>query len=388
MKTNSLYISLTCSQCGKSHNTSELNNYCKDCTQPLVANYDLQKSSPSSLIDHRATGLWRYKKLLPVIEEANIVTLGEGWTPILSLNRIANKYGLKEFKMKEEAFNPTGSFKARGMSLAISKAKELGVTACCTPTAGNAGSALAAYCSAAQMKAKVFMPILTPKVFAYDTEVMGAEVVKVDGSIRDAGLSMQADGDYANMWDVSTMKEPFRLEGKKTLGYEIAEQYDWVLPDVILYPTGGGTGLIGMWKAFNEMKVMGWVDKIPRLIAIQLSGCDPVVKAFEQKLDHNELCTDPSPTAANGLRVPKAFADKLIMKAIYHTNGQAARVEESEMLEAIKLTAQLEGQFISPEGACLIAALDQLINSMSISLSENVLMINTGSGYKYIENLW
>jgi threonine synthase len=388
MKTNSLYISLTCSQCGKSHNTSELNNYCKDCTQPLVANYDLQKSSPSSLIDHRATGLWRYKKLLPVTEEANIVTLGEGWTPILSLNRIANKYGLKEFKMKEEAFNPTGSFKARGMSLAISKAKELGVTACCTPTAGNAGSALAAYCSAAQMKAKVFMPILTPKVFAYDTEVMGAEVVKVDGSIRDAGLAMQADGDYANMWDVSTMKEPFRLEGKKTLGYEIAEQYDWVLPDVILYPTGGGTGLIGMWKAFIEMKVMGWIDKIPRLIAIQLSGCDPVVKAFEQNLDHNELCTDPAPTAANGLRVPKAFADKLIMKAIYHTKGQAARVEESEMLEAIKLTAQLEGQFISPEGACLIAALDQLINSKSISLSENVLMINTGSGYKYIENLW
>jgi threonine synthase len=388
MKTNSLYTSLTCSQCGKSHNISELNNYCKDCTQPLVANYDLHRSSPRSLIDHKAIGLWRYKKLLPIMVEANIVSLGEGWTPILSLNRIANKYGLKEFQMKEEAFNPTGSFKARGMSLAISKAKELGVTACCTPTAGNAGSALAAYCSAAQMKAKVFMPILTPKVFAYDTEVMGAEVVKVDGSIRDAGLAMQADVDYANMWDVSTMKEPFRLEGKKTLGYEIAEQYNWELPDVILYPTGGGTGLIGMWKAFNEMKVMGWIDKMPRLIAIQLRGCDPVVKAFEQNLDHNELCTDPAPTAANGLRVPKAFADKLIMKAIYETNGQAARVEESEMLEAIKLTAQLEGQFISPEGACLIAALDQLINSKSISLSENVLMINTGSGYKYIENLW
>jgi threonine synthase len=388
LETNSLYETLVCSACNKSHDIHQLNNYCHDCHQPLIATYKLQKCTPEHIIEPRNIGLWRYKKVLPVLQETNIVTLGEGMTPILPTNKFGNRYGIKDLQMKEEAFNPTGSFKARGMALAISKAKELGVKSCCTPTAGNAGSALAAYCAKADISSKVFMPIITPKIFAYDTEVMGAEVVKVDGSIRDAGIAMTQDPNYKDMWDVSTMKEPFRLEGKKTLGYEIAEHYNYNLPDVILYPTGGGTGLIGMWKAFHEMKTMGWVSRFPRLIAIQTSGCDPVVKAFEMRLDHNELCENPLATAANGLRVPKAFADRLIMKAIYETNGYALRIDEDVMLNALDEFAKIEGQFISPEGACLTAAIPILLDKNIIDADERILFINTGSGYKYIENLW
>jgi threonine synthase len=291
--------------------------------------------------------------------------------------------------MKDESGNPTGSFKARGMSAAISKAKEFGITQCCTPTAGNAGSAMAAYCAKGGIKAKVYMPMLTPKMFLYDTQLMGAEVVQVDGSIRDAGLLMQQENKDHLMWDLSTMKEPFRLEGKKTMGYEIAEQLNWQLPDVILYPTGGGTGLIGIWKAFQEMLQMGWISYIPtRMVAVQLAGCDPIVKAYEASNDVSQLCEEPLPTAANGLRVPKAFADKLILDAIYQSEGFAVRVSENDMLQMIKKIAESEGHFISPEGAALFCGLQQSLENGHIRRNEKIVVINTGSGYKYVENLW
>ncbi len=388
MKIGCLYHKLSCFECGKEHDINALNNYCHDCHQPLVPEYKIDTSITKDIIDYKERNLWRYKKLLPVLDAENIVNLGEGFTPIMSLNKYGKKKGYQHLQMKDESYNPTGSFKARGMALAVSKAKELGVTTCCTPTAGNAGSALAAYCAAADMKSKVYMPILTPKIFAFDAEIMGAEVIKVDGSIRDAGLAMQKDNADGKMWDVSTMKEPFRLEGKKTLGYEIAESYNYILPDVILYPTGGGTGLIGMWKAFNEMKTMGWLDKMPRMIAVQTEGCDPVVKAFEEHASVTTLCENPLPTAANGLRVPKAFADKMIMKTLYDSGGCALRVKEEEMVAAIHDFAKIEGMFISPEGAALLVGLDICYEKNLVRKDENILLINTGSGYKYIENLW
>jgi threonine synthase len=388
MNVGSLYHRLICSECNAEFNINELNNYCHDCHQPLVASYKIDSTISKDIIDKSERGLWRYKKLLPVISSENIVTLGEGMTPTYELKKYAALRGYSNLKMKDEALNPTGSFKARGMSLAVSKAKELGVETCCAPTAGNAGSALAAYCAAAGLKSKVYMPKLTPKIFSFDAEIMGAEVFKVEGSIRDAGLAMQKDNQDGLMWDVSTMKEPFRLEGKKTLGYEIAEQYDFNLPDVIFYPTGGGTGLIGMWKAFHEMKTMGWLEKMPRMIAVQMEGCDPVVKAFELHSEATQLCEEPLPTAANGLRVPKAFADKLIMKTLYESSGHALRVNEDAMIATVHSFAKIEGIFLSPEGAALLVALDEATQKGLVNKQEQILLINTGSGYKYIENLW
>ncbi len=388
--TSSLYSHLECFQCGKTYDHTILQSYCKDCNQPLVAKYSVDKTISKSIIDTGQRSLWRYKKLLPIIHKKNIISLNEGWTPILEFEKISHQLALSNtLLVKDESTNPTASFKARGMSVAISKAKELGVKKCCTPTAGNAGSALAAYCAKADIIAKVYMPILTPKIFAYDTGVMGAEVVKVDGSIRDAGLLMQSENQDNAMWDVSTMKEPFRLEGKKTLGYEIAEQLNWNLPDVIFYPTGGGTGLIGIWKAFNEMLTMGWIDHIPtKMVAVQLAGCDPIVKAYEENKTVSELCLSPLPTAANGLRVPKAFGDKMILAAIKESKGYAIRVDEEMMLDKLQNIAKLEGHFLSPEGAALFVALDNSLKHGLIKPTEKILLINTGSGYKYVENLW
>ena len=387
--TNSRYTHLECHECHAIFDKEELHSYCHTCNQPLMARYGLAKGEgKNEILDVKS--LWRYATLLPLEHRENIVTLGEGFTPILPLDRISKKLGFaKAISMKDEGHNPTGSFKARGMSVAISKAKELGVTQCCTPTAGNAGSALAAYTAKANMSSKIYMPILTPKMFQYDCTLMGAEVVLVDGSIRDAGIKMAEDNRSINAWDVSTLKEPFRLEGKKTLGYEIAEQGNWTLPDVIFYPTGGGTGLIGIWKAFQEMKELGWIDEIrTRMIAVQMEGCDPIVKAFEANAHASQLCEHPLPTAANGLRVPKAFGDKLILKAIYESNGCAIRVSEDSMLDALQYTAKLEGHFLSPEGAALIAAMQIARDQNQIDVTEKVMIINTGSGYKYVENLW
>lgn len=387
--TGSLYIKLHCEQCNSLFNIKELNSFCQNCLYPLKALYDLSKIDKGKVIDPNMKTLWRYTKLLPVFHEENIVSLQEGFTPLYRLEKVERYFGIKKLLIKDESYNPTGSFKARGMSVAVSKAKELGVKACCTPTAGNAGSAMAAYCAKAQMSSKVYMPVQTPKMFSLDVSIMGSEVVKVDGSIRDAGLKMQADNKMQNYWDVSTMKEPFRLEGKKTMGYEIAEQLSWSIPDVILYPTGGGTGLIGIWKAFQEMESLGWLKDIQtKMIAVQMDNCNPVVNAFISKNKECSLHNEPGITAANGLRVPKAFADKMIMNTIYESNGYAIDVKENDMIHDLKFVAENEGLFLCPEGAALISGLRKLLDSGWVKKSDRVLMINTGSGYKYAENLW
>ncbi len=386
--TDSLFSALRCSQCLKSFPVHVPQSFCVDCSQPLVAEYDLDQCSPDQVIDASRASMWRYRRLLPVFDESNIVSLGEGNTPLLPLKKSASFWGVSNVWLKEEAGNPTGSFKARGMSMAVSKAREWGISAFCAPTAGNAGSALAAYAAAMGAEAHIYMPLATPEAFRMDCKVMGARVVEVDGSIRDAGIAMQAENTGGKWWDISTLKEPFRLEGKKTLGYEIAEQLGWSLPDVILYPTGGGTGLIGIWKAFREMQQMGWITEIPtRMIAVQTQGCRPVVDAFEAGADHCRLFESPAETIANGLRVPKPFGDKLIMKALHESRGTALAVTEEDMLEGIRTFAGREGIFLSPEGAALAAAIPILKDQKLISESDRIVLVNTGSPYKYLENL-
>ena len=383
------YSHLECHQCLRPFDKREIHAFCPDCSQPLVAKYDLPSGTvPRDVIHHDRYDMWRYAPLLPVMDASHIISLGEGWTPLLSLRKTADKLGLRRLLLKEEGLNPTGSFKARGISMAVSKAVELGISSFSIPTAGNAGSALAAYCAAAACNAHIYMPEATPDVFRIDCQVMGATVTSVKGSIRDAGLAMAADNADGHWWDITTLKEPFRLEGKKTMGYEIAEQMGWSLPDVIIYPTGGGTGLIGMWKAFEEMKQMGWIDHIPtRMVAVQTEGCNPVVRAFREGWDHCLLHENPAETMANGLRVPKAFGDKLIMKTLYESGGVALDVTEEDMKLAMNEFGRNEGIFLSPEGAAVYSAFIRLIASGYITPDHSVVLVNTGSPYKYVENL-
>ncbi|MBK8349057.1 MAG: threonine synthase [Saprospiraceae bacterium] len=384
----SFYSHLECDQCHHRFDKAYIHSYCPQCTQPLVAKYHLHKGISKSVILHDRYDMWRYKYLLPVERDENIVTLGEGWTPLLKLSKTARALGLTTVFIKEEGLNPTGSFKARGIGMAVSKARELGLSSFCIPTAGNAGSALAAYTAVIGGEAHIYMPEATPRVFQLDCEVMGAHVKRIKGSIRDAGLAMAADNAEGQWWDITTLKEPFRLEGKKTMGYEIAEQLGWKLPDVIIYPTGGGTGLIGIWKAFNEMKEMGWVTEVPtRMVAVQTVGCNPVVRAFQSGQDHCELYQNPDETMANGLRVPKAFGDRLIMKTLNESNGYALDVTESEMMSAIHEFGRQEGIFLSPEGAAVYHGMKKLIDLQYIKPTDTVVIINTGSPYKYVDNM-
>lgn len=330
--------------------------------------------------------MWRYFVMLPVFDPKNVVTLGEGFTPIFPLS-IGKEIGMSHLLMKDESDNPTGSFKARGMSAAISKAKEFGVTRCIVPTAGNAGSALAAYCAKAGMEATVVMPTHTPDVFKKDCKLYGAKVILVDGLISDCAKKVKEINQYGEYFDVSTMKEPYRLEGKKTMGYEIAEQLGWRLPDVIMYPTGGGTGLIGIWKAFQEMRVMGWIEgPLPRMIAVQSTACQPVVQTWQGKqLDSKNYVGGP--TLANGLAVPNPFGEELMVQVLRASNGTAVAVTDEEILRAVYKFGRKEGRLICPEGAALWAALPSLIDSGVVDRDEKVLLLNTGTGYKYLDNL-
>jgi threonine synthase len=331
--------------------------------------------------------MWRYKEVLPVLEEENIVSLGEGMTPILELKRLQAVYELPNLYLKDESKNPTGSFKARGLSAAVSKAKEFGVQTCIIPTAGNAGGALAAYCAKAGLKAIVVMPRHTPQVFKDECELYGAELILVDGLISDCAKKVAQLKESINCFDISTMKEPYRLEGKKTMGYEIAEQNNWTLPDVILYPTGGGTGLIGMWKAFKEMQQMGWIgDKLPRLYAIQAENCQPVVQTWKG-LQPNSKNYIGKPSLANGLAVPNPFAEDMMLKALRESKGQPLAVSDNAMVAAVKEIARKEGLIIAPEGGALWSALLQLVHDGIVQRAEKILLLNTGSGYKYLENI-
>jgi threonine synthase len=385
----SYFSHLECPVCGQHYSGREPANVCT-CGRPLLARYDL--ASVQRYVRHsdwgkRRRDLWRYRELLPVLDESNVVTLGEGGTPLLSLRRLGSQLGLSHLYLKEEGYNPTGTFKARGLAMAVSKAKELGLRKLAIPTAGNAGSAMAAYAAAAGLEAYVFAPDDTPPMIVQECMILGAHVYVIKGLINDAGRVVQ-EGQAEHGWfDMSTLKEPYRLEGKKTMGFELAEEFGWHLPDVIIYPTGGGTGLIGMWKAFAELHALGWIDAHrPRMVVVQAEGCAPIVKAFEEGATEAPLWPNAH-TMASGLRVPKAFADFLILQAVRDSEGTAVAVSDEAMAQAQRLLATTEGVFACPEGAATLAALQLLRRQEWIQAHERVVLFNTGSGLKYADLL-
>ena len=331
--------------------------------------------------------MWRYREMLPVLKDENIITLGEGMTPLFRLQKLADRFGFSDLLIKDESSNPTGSFKARGISVAVSKAKEFGIEQVVIPTAGNAGGAMAAYCAKADIACTVIMPTHTPEVFKQECRLYGAELLLVDGLINDCAKKVAELNKSKFYFDMSTLKEPYRLEGKKTMGYEIAEQLNWQLPDVIIYPAGGGTGLIGIWKAFKEMKILGWITgALPRLIAVQSTKCAPILYALEDPLNWKQNFT-PGATIANGLAVPYPFGMDMMLQVLKESGGAAIAVEEEEIISGVKEMAKTEGLLISPEGAATWRALLHLHQTGKINASEKVLLLNTGSGYKYIDNL-
>jgi threonine synthase len=378
---------LSCSQCGQVYSAFEVQTFAPCCNQPLVADYELPTNWSKASLRGRVNSMWRYREVLPVFAPENIVSLGEGMTPILSPKNLREHYDLPNLYIKDESNNPTGSFKARGLSAAVSKAKEFGAHTCIIPTAGNAGGALAAYCAAAGMKAIVVMPRHTPQVFKDECKLYDAELVLVDGLISDCAAKVAELKQQTACFDISTLKEPYRLEGKKTMGYEIAEQFDWILPDVILYPTGGGTGLIGMWKAFDEMEQMGWIGhERPRMIAVQATTCQPIVHTWTGA-QANAKGYKGRPSIANGLAVPNPFAENMILKVLRASGGVPIAVQDADMIAAVKLIAREEGLLVAPEGGALWKALLDLIDQQLIQRHEKILMLNTGSGYKYLENI-
>ena len=381
---------LECGACGLHHEARRLHNLCRECGKPLLVRYDLERAARSltkeSLSGRGRPDLWRYREVLPVESDENIVTLGEGWTPLLAAPRLAARVGLSELFIKDESQNPTQSFKARGMAAAVSMAKELGASQLAVPSAGNAAGALAAYAARAGLEAHIFMPKDTPRANVVECEQMGAHVNLMDGLITDCGAEVARLKEAEGWFDVSTLKEPYRIEGKKTLGYELAEQLDWELPDVIIYPTGGGTGLIGMWKAFDEMEALGWIDeKRPRMVTVQAAGCAPIVRAFEQ----GKRFADEFPnaaTVASGLRVPRAIGDFLILDALRASKGSAVSVSDEELIAATREIGASEGLFCAPEGAACLPALRKLIAAGKVKRDERVVLFNTGAGVKYLES--
>ena len=333
----------------------------------------------------RVPTMWRYAEVLPVEREDYRVSLGEGFTPLLQATSLGQQVGVPKLYMKDEGNNPTGSFKARGLSVAVSRACELGARAVAIPSAGNAGGATAAYAARAGMRAHIFMPRDVPRANRVECEVLGAHVELVDGLITDCGRIVAGRKDQEGWFDVSTLKEPYRVEGKKTMGYELAEQFDWDLPEVVIYPTGGGTGLIGMWKAFDEMEQMGWVgSKRPRMVAVQAAGCAPIVRAFEAGAASAEPW-EGAETAAAGLRVPRAVGDFLMLRAIRESGGCAVAVSDEELMACVWEVASVTGIFPAPEGAANLAGLKGLVKQGLVSPDERVVLFNTGSGLKYID---
>lgn len=380
---------LECALCSLKHEASVLQNLCHECGKPLLVRYDLAaaaKTLTPDALKTREASLWRYREVLPVVDDKNIVSLGEGWTPLFKTQTLADTLPIKlDLYIKDEGQNPTQSFKARGMTAAISMANELGVKKLAVPSAGNAASAMAAYSAKAGMEANIFMPCDTPVANVVECRQTGANVTLVDGLITDCGKIVAERKDAEGWFDVSTLKEPYRVEGKKTMGYEIAEQMNWQLPDVIIYPTGGGTGLIGMWKAFDEMEQMGWIgSKRPRMVSVQSSTCAPIVRAFEK----GERFADEfenAATIAAGLRVPKAIGDFLILDAIRASGGTAIAVDDAELIAAVGEIGAATGIFAAPEGAACLSALKKLIDNGDVNEGESVVLFNTGSGIKYIE---
>src|SRR5687767_5870248 len=380
---------LECGLCGLKHEARRLLNLCRECGKPLLVRYDLDRAGRTltkESLPLRGADLWRYREVLPVENEENIVSLGEGWTPLLRAANLGERVGIKELYIKDESQNPTQSFKARGMAAAVSMAKELGATKLAVPSAGNAAGALAAYAARAGLECFIFMPRDTPRANVVECELTGAHVTLMDGLITDCGAEVGRRKEAEGWFDVSTLKEPYRVEGKKTLGYELAEQMKWELPDVIIYPTGGGTGLIGMWKAFDEMERIGWIgSRRPRMVTVQAAGCAPIVRAFEQ----GQRFADEFPnaaTTASGLRVPKAIGDFLILDALRQSGGTAVDVTDEELIKATKEIGAAEGVFCAPEGAACLPALRKLMKAGEVRPGERVVLFNTGAGVKYMES--
>ncbi len=388
--TNSTLTHLECGKCGATYAANQLINLCPACQRPLLARYDLPKAATTmtkAALQERSASLWRYEEVLPVQDRGAMIALGEGWTPLAHAERLGQEIGCADTWVKDESLNPTGSFKARGLALAVSRAYELGAKELAIPSAGNAAGAMSAYAAAVGLPAHVYMPQDVPATFQVECKELGAQVTLVDGLINDCGAKVKEGVEAHGWFDVSTLKEPYRIEGKKTMGYEVAEQFDWTLPDVIIYPTGGGTGLIGMWKAFNEMETMGLIgSKRPRMVTVQSTGCAPMVRAFEQGDEHAELWQGAK-TVADGLRVPVAVGDFLIMQALRESGGTAVAVPDEEMLDYTKVMGKATGIFPAPEGAACLAAQIRLLKAGWIKPDERVVLFNTGTGLKYA-HLW
>ncbi len=373
---------LECSACSVASSAESLATVCVLCGQPLLVRYE-QLPAFGELADR--WDMWRYSALLPLVQGESPVTLGEGCTPLLDVPELARQLGLGRLLVKDESLNPTGSFKARGMSAAVTRARALGVAGLVVPTAGNAGAALAAYARAAGLPARVYAPSTTPAPILATIEALGAELSLVDGHIGDAGREARAFATAHNWFDVSTLREPYRIEGKKTLGVELAEQLGWTLPDVIVYPTGGGTGLIGMWKVFDELLAADWLrpgTRIPRMITAQAAGCAPIVRAFARREGRAQSWPDPE-THASGLRVPSPLGDRLILRALRESNGDAGAASEAEIRRWTLALAHASGVDAAPEGGCAVAVLHDLIESQRVSRDGTVVVFNTGAGASY-----
>lgn len=376
---------LECPKCTKTYESEQRIQLC-DCGSPLIVRYDLEKVKKAvtkeDLLRRPAT-LWRYRELLPVKDEKNIVSLGEGMTPLYKFENLGKQAGFKNLYIKDEGIIPTGTFKARGATVGVSRAKELGIDTLAMPTNGNAGGSWSAYCTPAGIRSIIVMPEDAPEINRKEMAITGAELYLVDGLISDAGQIVARAVKKFGWFDASTLKEPYRIEGKKTMGLEIAEQMGWRVPDVILYPTGGGVGIIGIYKALKELQEIGWIgEKMPRLVAVQATGCAPIVKAYEERKDVSEFWKNAE-TCAFGITVPKALGDFLVLEAIYKTGGCAIAIEDEDTLKAQQEIAKAEGNFICPEGATTYAAAKKLLASGWIKPNEEVVLLNTGTGLKY-----
>ena len=377
---------LECSLCGIQFDADKLQTLCPDCQRPLLVRYDLEAVKNTwdrDSLQTREQDMWRYREVLPLRDASTAIRLGEGYTPLLHAQRLGETLRMPYIFIKDEGLNPTGSFKARGLCVAISRALELGVKEVVIPSAGNAAGAMSAYAARAGMKAHVFMPKDVPYPFLQECQVLGASVTLVDGIITDCGREAKEKAEQHGWFPISTLKEPYRIEGKKTMGYELAEQLHWQLPDVIIYPTGGGTGLIGMWKAFDELEQLGWIDSHrPRMVAVQAEGCAPIPRAFHAG-DDFAAPWENAHTVAAGLRVPSAVGDFLMLRVLRDSNGTATTVSDRTLVEAQMRMSSLEGTFACPEGGATLAALEKLRNEEWISSEERVVLFNTATGLKY-----
>ena len=391
----SFFTRLECSvPCGAGpYDPRQIQHLCT-CGAPLLARYDLaaaRRWSRSSLAD-REPSMWRYREVMPLLDRAGTpeqpVSLGEGWTPLIQADRLGESLGLEHLLIKDESLNPTNSFKARGLSAAVTRAHHLGARVLSIPTAGNAGNALAAYAARAGIEARVFMPRDVKTPFIRECELYGAAVELVDGLITDAGRIAAERGKPLGWYDVSTLKEPYRIEGKKTMGYEVAEQFNWMLPDWIIYPTGGGTGMVGMWKAFEEMSTLGWIDPVrrPRMVTVQASGCAPIIRAFDAGAE-KATPWEGAHTIADGLRVPRAIGDFLVLRAVRESGGAALAVDDADMVTGMKDLGRFEGVSAAPEGGAALAALRVLVAQGRIKPAETVVLFNTGGALKYLDVL-